>query len=65
MSLKEDIRFIECQCGEWEQFPADMSRQKSHTFDHISNLDTGEAQYKCACGNTVASTSRLVGKEDK
>jgi len=63
-SRQEDIRFIECDCGEWEQFPADMARHKSQTFGHIENMENGEASYKCLCGTTVTSKCKTVDIED-
>lgn len=61
---KEDVRFINCECGEWEQFPADMARDKSQTFTHVANKDNNEAAYKCPCGNTVTSKCESVDIED-
>ena len=39
MSNKTElVRQIECDCGEWEEFPADMKRTKSQSFEHINDL---------------------------
>jgi hypothetical protein len=51
----EVMRDIRCNCGEWEQFPADMSRNKAELFVHVENTDDGEAIYQCTCGNKVKS----------
>jgi len=59
-NIHEDIRFIECKCGEWEQFPSDMARHKSQTFDHVEDIDEGEARYMCSCGAVVTSECEWV-----
>lgn len=60
---KEDIRFINCECGEWERFPADMARDKSQAFTHVENKDDNEADYKCYCGNIITSNCESVDIE--
>lgn len=49
-------RFIECDCGEWEVFPATMSRKKSQTFEFLHPVYS-EGMYQCLCGNEVISRS--------
>lgn len=45
----EKIRLITCDCGEWEEFPADMPRHHSQHFEWIENIDgeDNSALYKC------------------
>ncbi len=54
----EEIRVIQCECGNWEEFPADMPRDKSQAFEWVENIedDQNQAIYKCYCGALVVST---------
>jgi predicted RNA-binding Zn-ribbon protein involved in translation (DUF1610 family) len=55
----ELIRNIECECGQWEQFPADMPRDASQTFTWLENIENSDndAHYSCPdCGTIVVST---------
>ena len=53
------IRQINCsniECDNWEEFPADMPRNKSQTFEFISPLDNNGGIYKCPdCGSLCES----------
>jgi len=61
----EFIRFIECDCGEWEQFPSDMARHKSQSFTWIKNDEhINEATYQCSCGKNVVSRCAFVKETD-
>ena len=51
----EEIRVIQCKCGNWEEFPADTPRDKSQTFDWVKNTEGNQAVYKCNCGAEVNS----------
>lgn len=51
----ETSHYIECECGQCEEFPSDTPRHKSQHFTHIDNLENGEAEYVCMCGNRVRS----------
>ena len=53
----EEIRVIQCECGNWEEFPADMPRDKSQTFEWVENIedDQNQAVYRCSCGALVVS----------
>jgi len=49
-SLKE-IRHIECDdCNMWEEFPADMPRDKAQSFRVVALADDNNAIYECGCG---------------
>lgn len=54
------VRYIECDCGEWEAFPADMPRHKTQTFTHIRNVDDNEAHYLCDCGRVAVSKCKSI-----
>lgn len=45
----ELIRTINCGCGNWEEFPADMPRESSQTFSWLYNInnDKNQAFYRC------------------
>ena len=44
---QEEVRAIECNCSNAEEFPADMPRHHSQSFTHVTNTDDGEAFYLC------------------
>lgn len=52
----EEIRLIQCKCGNWEEFPADMPRHASQSFDLVEIADDNQGVYKCNCGAEVTST---------
>lgn len=52
----ESTLVIQCECGNWEEQPSDQQRHHIQNFKHISNLDDGNAIYKCECGKLVTST---------
>jgi hypothetical protein len=58
----EELRNIECSCGKWEQFPADMPRHSATCFVHVENHDDGEASYRCSCGEIVKSQCEVDGE---
>lgn len=48
---------VACECGHWEQMPADMPRHKMQTWEWLKNSDMDvTAYYKCPdCGTTQRS----------
>jgi len=47
---------IQCDCGNWEEFPATMPRHASQAFDYVKNSELdATAYYKCDCGVTNRS----------
>ena len=61
--VEEFVRIIECKCGQFEEFPADMPRKKAQTFTHIRNFDDNEALYRCECGGHVISNCEVVNAD--
>ena len=59
----EQVRQINCsniECDQWEEFPADMPRDKSQTFEWVENTKDNQALYKCPdCGEITESTIEL------
>jgi Zn finger protein HypA/HybF involved in hydrogenase expression len=57
---KEQIRVIECECGNTEEFYADMPRSKSQYFIMIDGSETEDnnATYVCPdCSSQAVSTT--------
>ena len=56
----EQVRQINCcniDCDNWEEFPADMPRNKSQTFEWVENTKNNQALYKCPdCEEITEST---------
>ena len=52
---KDLTRTINCECGNWEEFPADMPRNKAQTFQVVALDDDNGAVYQCGCGENVVS----------
>ena len=57
----EQVRQINCrniECDQWEEFPADMPRWHSQTFEWMENNDEdNNATYRCPdCGSITEST---------
>lgn len=51
----EQVRIIECSCGQWEELSVDEQRWHTQTFKWIEN-DGDEAVYECPdCGVRVRS----------
>jgi hypothetical protein len=56
-----ELRTIDCTCGNWEQLPADQQRWHVQSFEWLKN-DGDEAYYRClSCRKQVRSKIR---KED-
>lgn len=50
------VRQIDCICGNWEEMPADKARYDTDAFTHKRDLANGEAYYYCdECGAEVIS----------
>ena len=49
--------YITCECGMWEEMPADMPRHKTQSFDWLQNCNiTNTAYYSCPdCGTVQRS----------
>ena len=58
------VRQINCcniECDNWEEFPADMPRHKSQTFEWIEDTENNQALYKCPdCGEITESTIEIM-----
>ena len=58
--MMEQVRQINCcniECDNWEEFPADMPRGGSQTFEWVENTKNNQALYKCPdCGEITEST---------
>jgi len=63
--MMEETRTITCECGEWEEFPADMARWHSQDFEFIEVRKDNEALYRCTCGLTVVSKVILEEQEEE
>ena len=59
ISNMRQVRQINCRnidYDNWEEFPADMPRDKSQTFEWIENTKNNQALYKCPdCGEITES----------
>lgn len=58
----EQIRFIDCHCGEWEQMNSDEPKWHTQSFTYIRDLPNNEAEYRCSCGEVVQSE---IGDKDE
>ena len=59
----EQVRQINCcniECDNWEEFPADMPRHASQSFQYVEILEDNQARYLCPCGHVTESTIEEV-----
>jgi len=56
----EEFRVLDCpNCENWEEFPADMPRNKSQHFGYVKDIDDNNAVYECGCcGREITSSIR-------
>ena len=58
---KDMTRTIDCKCGNWEEMPADMPRNKAQYFQIKAHDDDNGAVYECCCGENVVS--KIIERE--
>lgn len=58
--MSNEVRTINCDCGNWEEMPVDQQRHHSQSFNHIRSYQR-EALYRChICERFTVSKTEVL-----
>lgn len=62
--MKSKSKYIECDCGLWEELLIDQKNSETTLFEWVTNNIDGSAIYTCQCGDTVNSVIKVKSDEE-